>query len=58
MNIDFSIFEGMEITGRPSHTISRGKVVFANGKLDAERGAGRYVDRPPFAPVANFRPSA
>ena len=58
MNIDFSIFEGMEITGAPSHTISRGKVVFADGKLEVERGAGRYVDRPPFAPVANFRETA
>ena len=55
MNIDFSIFEGMEITGCPSHTISRGRLVFANGRLDVERAAGRYVDRPPYAPVANFR---
>ena len=26
------------------------QVVFADGELDVERGAGRYVDRPPFAP--------
>jgi dihydropyrimidinase len=45
----------MEITGCPSHTISRGRLVFANGRLDVERAAGRYVDRPPYAPVANFR---
>ena len=55
MNIDFSIFEGMEFVGAPSHTISRGKVVYANGTLDAERGAGRYVKRPPYAPFVNFR---
>ncbi len=55
MKIDFSIFEGMTMTGCPSHTISRGKVVYADGKLDVERGAGRYVKRPPYAPVANFR---
>jgi dihydropyrimidinase len=24
-------------------------VVYANGELDVERGAGRYVDRPAFA---------
>jgi dihydropyrimidinase len=24
--------------------------VFADGKLNVERGAGRYVNRPPFAP--------
>jgi dihydropyrimidinase len=51
--VDYNIFEGMTITGCPSHTISRGKVVYANGELDVERGAGRYVDRPPYAPFYN-----
>ena len=49
--IDFNIFEGMTVKGVPSHTISQGKVVWADGKLDAVRGAGRYVDRPTFPPV-------
>ena len=49
-NVDFNVFEGMTVTGCASHTISHGKVVFANGELDVERGAGRYVDRPAFAP--------
>ncbi len=48
--VDYNIFEGMTVTGCASHTISRGRVVFADGQLDVERGAGRYVDRPPFAP--------
>jgi dihydropyrimidinase len=48
-NVDYNIFEGMTVTGCASHTISQGKVVFANGELDVERGAGRYVDRPAFA---------
>ncbi|HSD69027.1 MAG TPA: dihydropyrimidinase [Woeseiaceae bacterium] len=48
-NIDFNIFEGMAVKGCASHTISRGKVVYADGKLDVERGAGRYIGRPPFA---------
>ena len=47
--VDYNIFEGMEVKGGASHTISRGKVVWADGKLDVERGAGRYVDRPPYA---------
>ncbi|MDH3533990.1 MAG: dihydropyrimidinase [Gammaproteobacteria bacterium] len=47
--VDYNIFEGMTVTGSASHTISRGKLVYANGKLDVKRGAGRYVDRPPFA---------
>ena len=47
--VDYNIFEGMTVTGCASHTISRGKVVWADGQLQVERGAGRYVDRPPFA---------
>ncbi len=49
-NVDYNIFEGMEVTGCASHTISQGNVVYANGELNVERGAGRYIDRPPFAP--------
>ncbi len=48
-NVDFNIFEGMTVKGCASHTISNGKIVWADGKLNVERGAGRYVDRPPFA---------
>jgi dihydropyrimidinase len=39
----------MTVKGCPSHTVSNGKLVYADGKLNVERGAGRYVDRPPFA---------
>ena len=49
-NVDYNIFEGMTVTGCASHTLSQGKVVYADGELNVERGAGRYVDRPPFAP--------
>ena len=49
--IDFNIFEGMTVTGNPSHTISQGKVVWADGKLDVVEGAGRYIDRPLFPMV-------
>ena len=49
--VDFNIFEGMKVKGVPSHTISQGRVVWADGKLDAVEGAGRYVDRPTFPPV-------
>jgi dihydropyrimidinase len=48
-NIDYNIFEGMTVIGCASHTISQGKVVFADGELNVERGAGRYVDRPAYA---------
>jgi dihydropyrimidinase len=48
--IDYNVFEGMTVTGCASHTISQGNIVFADGNLDVERGAGRYVGRPSFAP--------
>jgi dihydropyrimidinase len=50
-NIDFNIFEGRTVTGIPSHTLSQGKLVWCNGELRAEKGAGRYIHRPAFAPV-------
>ncbi len=49
-NIDFNIFEGMELTGINVATISQGKVVYKNGDVRTERGVGRYVERPCFAP--------
>lgn len=50
---DFNIFEGRTVKGIPSHTISQGKVVFSNGDLRAEQGAGRYIKRPAFGPQFN-----
>ena len=49
-NIDFNIYEGMEVTGIPVVTISRGSIVWQDGQLKTVRGAGRYVNRPCFAP--------
>ena len=50
-NVDFNIFEGMDVTGNPSHTISQGRIVFADGDVRTERGAGRYIPRPTFPVV-------
>jgi dihydropyrimidinase len=49
---DYNIFEGHQVRGIPSTTISQGKVVYANGELRAMQGVGRYLKRPPFG--ANF----
>jgi len=56
-NVDFNIFEGFEAKGVPSHTISNGRLVYANGDLRAERGTGRYVKRPAFAPLPDLHPA-
>ncbi|MCB9699405.1 MAG: dihydropyrimidinase, partial [Alphaproteobacteria bacterium] len=49
-NIDFNIYEGMEITGNAAITLSRGMVVWENGELKTVRGRGKYVNRPCHAP--------
>ena len=49
--VDFNVYEGMEVQGIARHTISQGRLVWTNGDLRAQRGAGRYVNRPCFAPL-------
>jgi len=49
-NIDFNIFEGMTVKGINVATLSQGKVVYLDGDVRTERGVGRYIDRPTFAP--------
>ena len=44
---DRSIFEGYDIKGKIEQTIVGGRVAFDNGKLMAERGAGRFISRKP-----------
>ena len=53
---DFNIFEGRQVKGRATHTLSQGRVVWADGDLRAVAGAGRYLKRPPFGP--NFQATA
>jgi len=48
---DFNIFEGREVTGVARHTVSGGRWVYRDGELRAEPGTGRYLQRPPFAPM-------
>jgi len=42
---DRSIFEGIKVKGKPTHVIVNGRVQFRDGKLDVERGAGRFLER-------------
>ncbi|MGR4070485.1 dihydropyrimidinase [Billgrantia sp. C5P2] len=50
-NVDFNIFEGKTVRGIPRHTVSQGKWVWRDGELRAERGAGRYLERPAYPGV-------
>jgi dihydropyrimidinase len=41
----FSVYEGMELTGRVDVTISRGEVIAQDGQLQVEPGRGRFLRR-------------
>ncbi len=47
--VDFNIFEGMEVKGANTVTISQGKIVYKDGEVRTVKGVGRYINRPPFA---------
>jgi len=49
-NIDFNIFEGMEVKGINVVTVSQGNIVYQDGDVRTVKGSGRYVNRPTFAP--------
>jgi dihydropyrimidinase len=49
--IDYNVFEGFACKGAPMMTLSRGKIAWAEGDLRAEKGDGKYIERPPFSPV-------
>ena len=46
--IDYTPYEGLEVTGWPVATIRRGEVVMREGKVQAEPGSGRYLPRGPY----------
>ncbi len=48
-NIDFNIYEGMEVTGVAATTIGRGRILYTDGDVRTVRGNGKYVSRPCFA---------
>ncbi|MFN4163177.1 MAG: dihydropyrimidinase [Ferrovibrio sp.] len=48
--VDFNIFEGMEVEGVNTVTISQGRIVYKDGDVRSVKGAGRYINRPAFAP--------
>ena len=52
--IDYTPFEGMEVTGWPVATVRRGEVVMRDGVVTALPGSGRYL---PVAPYDFIRPS-
>ncbi len=47
MNCDYSLFEGMQITGKPVTVLSRGKVVIDNDQYVGSKMDGNFLKRGP-----------
>ncbi len=45
MNVDYSAYEGWELTGKCKTTILRGQVAIENGKVRVNKGYGKFVKR-------------
>ncbi|MFL6142592.1 MAG: dihydropyrimidinase [Labedaea sp.] len=45
MNVDYSAYEGWELTGRVDTVLSRGRVVIAGGEFHGGEGHGRFLKR-------------
>jgi len=51
--IDYNVFEGFKVNGLPRFTLSRGEVVWSDGRNDQPRpGRGKFVRRAPFPAVS------
>ncbi|MDB5411776.1 MAG: hydA [Rubritepida sp.] len=50
--VDYTPYEGMEITGWPMMTIRRGEVVMRDGVVQAEPGTAKFLPRGPYAMIA------
>jgi dihydropyrimidinase len=51
MRVDYSMFEGIAITGIPKTVLSRGKAVIDSGKFVGRPGSGQFLRRQAYAGV-------
>jgi dihydropyrimidinase len=49
--IDYTPYEGLEVTGWPVATIRRGEIVVRDGKVQAALGSGQFLARAPYAMI-------
>ncbi|MCU0943791.1 MAG: dihydropyrimidinase [Rubritepida sp.] len=50
--VDYTPYEGLEITGWPMQLLRRGETVMADGEVTAEPGSGRFLPRAPYPLIA------
>jgi dihydropyrimidinase len=51
MRVDYSMFEGIQITGVPKTVLSRGRAVIDSGKFVGRPGSGQFVRRQTYSRV-------
>ncbi len=49
--VDYTPFEGLEVTGWPVTTLLRGRIACEDGKVRAETGTGQFLARAPYAAI-------
>ena len=49
--IDYTPYDGLEVTGWPVATVRRGEIVMRDGKVQAEPGSGQFLAREPYAMI-------
>ena len=51
MRVDYSMFEGIQVTGMPDVVLSRGRVVVENNKFLGRAGQGEFLRRATYAQI-------
>jgi dihydropyrimidinase len=49
MRVDYSCYEGREVTGSPEVVLQRGNVLVERGEFFGKPGDGRFLERRPFS---------
>jgi dihydropyrimidinase len=48
---DYELYEGFQVTGWPTMTLSRGEMIVENGKVLGSSGRGKLLRRKKFSPM-------
>jgi dihydropyrimidinase len=51
MRVDYSMFEGITVTGMPDVVLSRGKVIVHGAEFQGKAGAGSFLKRATYSGV-------
>ena len=55
MNVDYSGYEGWEVTGKVKTVLLRGKVAIDNNHCNIDKGYGKFIKRSPYPLKGKWR---